>query len=113
MARLNKERALAGAEVGRVALAALRAAFRQSTPDDHIVSAGNAPRWTSTTEIKQPTKLPDDLASAIAAGAPPVGDSVILVYRGKLYVLPDKQVQGGHTATHMVMGAAGAPVHGD
>lgn len=60
--------------------------------------------------FKQPTKLPDDMASAIAAGAQPVGDSVILVYDGKLYILPDKQV-GRHMATHMVMSAAGAPAH--
>ena len=65
--------------------------------------------------FKQPTKLSDDLASAIAAGAQPVGDSVILAYRGQLYILPDKEVKmgGGHMATHMVMGAAGAPGHGD
>ena len=60
--------------------------------------------------FKQPTKLTDDLASAIAAGAQPVGDSVILAYQGRLYILPDKQV-GQHMATHMVMGAAGAPMH--
>lgn len=61
--------------------------------------------------FKQPAKLPEDLASAIAAGAQPAGDSVILAYHGQLYILPDKKVQGDHMATHMVMGAAGAPMH--
>ena len=60
--------------------------------------------------FKQPAKVSGDIASAIAAGAQPVGDSVILVYQGKLYILPDKKV-GSHLATHMVMGAAGAPMH--
>jgi hypothetical protein len=63
--------------------------------------------------FKQPTKISPDLASAIAAGVQPVGDSVILVYQGKLYILPDKKVEAGHMATHMVMRAAGAPSHGD
>ena len=62
--------------------------------------------------FKQPTKLPDDLAARIAEGAQPAGDDVIVVYNGKLYVLPDKKL-GEHMATHMVMGAAGAPNHGE
>jgi hypothetical protein len=62
--------------------------------------------------FKQPAKLPDDLAAAIAAGAQPVGDDVILAYKGQLYILPDKDIKG-HMATHMVMAAAGAPNHGE
>jgi hypothetical protein len=46
------------------------------------------------------------------AGAQPVGDDVILVYKGQLYILPDKDIKG-HMATHMVMDAAGAPNHGE
>ena len=63
--------------------------------------------------FKQPAKLPDDLAAKIAAGAQPAGDGVIVVYNGQLYILPDKMVEAGHMATHMVMGAAGAPNHGE
>ncbi len=63
--------------------------------------------------FKQPAKLPDELAAKIAAGAQPVGnDGVIVVYKGQLYILPDKKV-GEHMASHMVMGAAGAPNHGE
>lgn len=62
--------------------------------------------------FKEPAKIPDDLAAAIAAGAQPVGDDVILVYKGQLYIIPDKKVKG-HMATHMVMVAAGAPNHAD
>ena len=58
--------------------------------------------------FKQPTKLPDDICAAIAEGAQPVGDDVILVHNGQLYILPDKKV-GERTATQMVMSAAGAP----
>jgi hypothetical protein len=71
------------------------------------------PRDQMTARIfKQPTKLADDLAARIADGAQPAGDGVIVVYKGQLYILPDKKV-GEHMATHMVMGAAGAPNHGE
>ena len=60
---------------------------------------------------KQPAKLTDDLAAKIAAGAQPVGDDVILVYKGQLYIVPDKEV-GEHMATQMVMGAVGTPTRG-
>jgi hypothetical protein len=60
--------------------------------------------------LKQPIKLPDDVAASIAAGAKPVGDDVILVYRGQLYILPDREING-HLATQMVLDAAGAPKH--
>jgi len=62
--------------------------------------------------FKQPAKLPDDIAARIAEGAQPAGDGVIVVYKGQLYILPDRKV-GEHMATHMVMGAAGAPNHGE
>lgn len=62
--------------------------------------------------FKEPAKLPDDIATRIADGARPVGDHVIVVYNGQLYILPDKKV-GEHMATHMVMSAAGAPNHGE
>lgn len=62
--------------------------------------------------FKQPAKLPDDLAAAIAAGAQPVGDDVILVHNGQLYIVPDKNIKD-HKATHMVMVAAGAPNRGE
>jgi len=51
--------------------------------------------------LKQPAKLPDDLAAKIAAGAQPAGGGVIVVYKGQLHVLPDKMVE------------AGAPGHGE
>ena len=55
---------------------------------------------------KQPTLVPDDLAAAIVADREPVGDDVILVYRGQLYIVPDKEIKG-RLATQMVMSAAG------
>ena len=60
--------------------------------------------------FKEPKQISADLCSAIADGAQPVGDSVILVHHGKLYILPDKKV-GSHMATEMVMSSAGAPAH--
>ncbi len=36
---------------------------------------------------------------------------MILVYKGQLYIVPDKQV-GEHMATQMVMDAAGAATRG-
>ncbi|HUH86218.1 MAG TPA: hypothetical protein VLX85_16540, partial [Stellaceae bacterium] len=68
---------------------------------------------TAARIFKQPAKLSDELAAKIAAGARPVGkDDVIVVYKGQLYILPDRKI-GEHMATHMVMGAAGAPNHGE
>jgi len=58
--------------------------------------------------FKEPKLVSVDLCKAIAEGAQPVGDSVVLVHEGKLYILPDKKV-GNHMATEMVMNAAGAP----
>ncbi|HUH84874.1 MAG TPA: hypothetical protein VLX85_09695 [Stellaceae bacterium] len=58
--------------------------------------------------LKQPATLPDDMADRITAEAQPVGDHVIVEYKGQLYILPDKKV-GKHMATHMVMNAAGTP----
>lgn len=56
---------------------------------------------------RQPTTLPDDLASAIGDVAQPLGSSnIILAYRGQLYVLPDKALKEGHMASHMVMAVA-------
>lgn len=67
---------------------------------------------TSARILKQPTKLPDDVAASIAAGATPLGDDdVILVYKGQLYILPDKKING-HLATDTVMSAAGATKQG-
>lgn len=59
--------------------------------------------------FKDPKQIPTDLCSAIAEGAQPVGDSVILVHEGRLYILPDKAI-GSHTATQMVMNSP-APAH--
>ena len=42
--------------------------------------------------FKEPAKLPDDIADSIAADAQPVGDHVIVVYKGHLYILLDKKV---------------------
>jgi hypothetical protein len=57
---------------------------------------------------KQPAKLSDDLAAAIVAGAQPVdGNDVIIVYKGQLYIVPDKKIKD-RMATEMVV-SAGAP----
>ena len=66
------------------------------------------PREQAMAQIsKQPTQLPDDLASAIADGAQPIGAShIILAYHGQLYLLPDKAVKDGHMASHMVASMA-------
>jgi hypothetical protein len=64
---------------------------------------------TAARIFKQPTKLSDELADAIVSNGQPVGDSVIVAYQGKLYILPDKKV-GSHMASHMVMRTAGAPM---
>ena len=59
--------------------------------------------------FKAPAKLPENLAASIAEGGQPVGDSVIVVYNGQLYIIPDKKI-GNHMASHMVMREAGAPL---
>jgi hypothetical protein len=51
-----------------------------------------------------PAKLPEGIAAAIAAGAQPIGPSIILVYRGQLYIVPDKQLEDGKMASESVMG---------
>ena len=83
--------------------------------NDHALVVQPPKDQTVARIFKAPTNVADDVASAIAAGAQPVGNSVIVAYRGKLYIVPDKkiEVRGTHWATHMVMKAAGAPDHGD
>jgi hypothetical protein len=59
--------------------------------------------------FKEPTKLPDEVASAIVEGATPLDDSgIILAYHGRLYILPDKDLGAGTMASHTVMKHASA-----
>jgi hypothetical protein len=51
-------------------------------------------------------KLSEDIAAAIADGAQPVGPSIIMAYRGQLYIVPDKQLGDGKMASEHVMGSA-------
>ena len=74
-----------------------------------LVVQPKAPDAAKARIFKQPTAIPDDLASGIIAGAQPIGDCIIVAYQGKLYMVPDKK-QGEHMASHMVMRAAGAKV---
>jgi hypothetical protein len=54
-------------------------------------------------------KLSEDIAAAIANGAQPIGASIILAYRGQLYIVPDKQLEDGKMASEHVMGPASRP----
>jgi hypothetical protein len=56
--------------------------------------------------LSKPTKVPDDVAEALAAGAQPIGENdVILVHNGQLYIVPDKAIKGRSTS-QMMTGAA-------
>jgi hypothetical protein len=113
----------AAALLGATAIGVGTAITRADTPGFLFMDINNnqalvvqPPKDQTTARIfKQPAKVTGNLAAAIAAGAQPVGDSVILAYEGKLYILPDKKINmgGEHMASHMVMTAAGAPGHGD
>ena len=49
-------------------------------------------------------KISDDTAKAIIAGAQPLSDAgIVLVYQGKLYVVPDKRLGDGRMMSTMVM----------
>jgi hypothetical protein len=46
-------------------------------------------------------------AEALTAGAQPLsGRSIILMYHGKYYIVPDKQMPNGEMASHKVMTSA-------
>ena len=76
--------------------------------DGHVLVVQKPHDQMAARIFKEPAKLPDDIADRIAADAQPVGDHMIVAYKGQLFILPDKKL-GEHMATHMVMNAAGAP----
>ncbi|HUC64805.1 MAG TPA: hypothetical protein VMA53_05225 [Stellaceae bacterium] len=46
-------------------------------------------------------------AAALTAGAQPLsGRSIVLMYHGKYYIVPDKRMANGEMASHAVMSAA-------
>jgi hypothetical protein len=51
--------------------------------------------------------ISEDAARAITAGAQPVsGASIILIYQGNLYIVPDKRLGDGKMASDMVRSSA-------
>jgi hypothetical protein len=59
--------------------------------------------------FKVPTKVPEDLAASIAEGGTPVGNSLIVVHKNQLFIVPDKKIRV-HMASRMVMHEAGVPL---
>ena len=54
-------------------------------------------------------KISEDTAKAITAGAQPLtAPGIVLLYQGKLYIVPDKAVGDGKMASTMVMSSASA-----
>jgi hypothetical protein len=52
-------------------------------------------------------KISDDTAKAIIAGAQPLSDAgIVLLYQGKLYIVPDKRLGDGKMMSTMVMPSA-------
>ena len=52
-------------------------------------------------------KISKDTAKTITDGAQPLSDAaIVLLYEGKLYVIPDKQVGDGRMMSSMVMSSA-------
>jgi hypothetical protein len=76
--------------------------------DDNSASVVHPPRDQARARIsKLPAKVSDEVATAIVEGAQPVSSSsVVLAYRGHLYIVPDKQLEGGKIASEMVTRAA-------
>jgi hypothetical protein len=51
--------------------------------------------------------ISEEDAAALTAGAQPLsGRSIVLMYHGKYYIVPDKQMANGEMASHAVMSAA-------
>ena len=51
--------------------------------------------------------LSEEDAAALTAGAQPLsGRSIVLMYHGKYYIVPDKQMSNGEMASHKVMSSA-------
>ena len=51
--------------------------------------------------------ISEDAAEAITAGALPLsGASIVLMYQGKLYIVPDRQLADGKMASDMVKSSA-------
>jgi len=94
-----------------VALAAGVAVSRADPPgylfmdiaDNHALVVQPPGEQTMARVSKQPTRLTDDFAAAIAADAEPVGaNRIIIAYHGQLYILPDKGLGGGKMVSRMV-----------
>ena len=107
-----------GAASAVVVLAAGTAITRADPPgylfmdiDNNYAMLVQAPHDQALARItRQPAKLDDDVASAIAKDGTPVGaNNIILVYQGQLYVLPDKDLGTGKMASqHVMMRASNA-----
>lgn len=55
-------------------------------------------------------KISDETAKAITAGAQPLSDAgIILLYRGNLYIVPDKKMGDGKMMSSMVMSSQPSP----
>jgi hypothetical protein len=113
MTKLSRRLALTLGFVAAVSAAGI--AITQADPpgdlfmdfDNNSAALVHPPHDQAKARISRPVaKLDDDVAAAIAAGAQPVGSSIILAYRGQLYIIPDKQLEGGKMVSQMVMGAA-------
>lgn len=51
--------------------------------------------------------ISEDTAKMLTAGAQPLSDAgIVLLYQGKLYIVPDKQLGDGKMMSSMVMSAA-------
>ena len=52
-------------------------------------------------------KISEDTAKAITAGAQPLNEAgIVLLYQGKLYIVPDKRLGDGRMMSTMVMSSA-------
>ena len=52
-------------------------------------------------------KISEDTAKAITAGAQPLSEAgIVLLYQGKLYIVPDKRLGDGRMMSTMVMSSA-------
>ena len=52
-------------------------------------------------------KISEDIAKAITAGAQPLSEAgIVLLYQGKLYIVPDKRLGDGRMMSTMVMSSA-------
>jgi hypothetical protein len=66
-----------------------------------------SPRMVQTTGKMPRAIISEQAARELTAGAEPVsGTSIVLLYRGKIYIVPDKRMHSGKMASEMVKSAA-------